>query len=87
MTVTASTLYNLVECPQRVAIDAFGDIAKTKLSLSSGCSGNVERCSSRKRLRSQSFCWLDLSGANEVDRERLTLDAMKKGEQLIYGGA
>lgn len=25
MPVTASTLYNLVQCPQRVAPDAFGD--------------------------------------------------------------
>jgi hypothetical protein len=28
MTVTASVLYDLVQCPQRVALDAFGDRAK-----------------------------------------------------------
>jgi hypothetical protein len=28
MPVTASVLYDLVQCPQRVALDAFGDIAK-----------------------------------------------------------
>jgi hypothetical protein len=28
MTVTASVLYDLVQCPQRVALDAFGDNAK-----------------------------------------------------------
>ena len=27
MTVTASVLYDLVKCPQRVALDAFGDPA------------------------------------------------------------
>jgi len=27
MTVTASVLYDLVQCPQRVALDAFGDTA------------------------------------------------------------
>jgi hypothetical protein len=28
MSVTASVLYDLVQCPQRVALDAFGDPAK-----------------------------------------------------------
>jgi hypothetical protein len=28
MPVTASVLYDLVHCPQRVALDAFGDLAK-----------------------------------------------------------
>jgi translation initiation factor IF-1 len=30
--------------------------------------------------------FVDLSEANEADREWLTLDAMNKGESLIYGG-
>jgi hypothetical protein len=28
VTIAASILYNLVECPQRVALDAFGNVAK-----------------------------------------------------------
>ena len=53
MMVTASVLYDLVQCPQRVALDAFGDPADRdqinpfiRLLWERG-----ERCSSAKQLR------------------------------------
>jgi predicted RecB family nuclease len=88
MTVTASILYDVVECPQRVALDNFGDIAErdeispfVRLLWKRGSLFEKETVS-KLQVR-----FVDLSGANELDRERLTLDAMSKGEPLIYGGS
>ena len=87
MTVTASILYNLIECPQRVALDAFGDVAKrdeispfVRLLWERGTLFEHETISKLQ------LPVVDLSGVNELDRERLTLDAMTKGEPLIYAG-
>lgn len=85
--ITASILYNLVECPQRVALDAFGDIAErdeispfVRLLWERG---NLFEQETVSRLQ---IPFVDLSATNEADRERLTLDAMSKGEPLICGG-
>ena len=85
--ITASILYNLVECSQRVALDMFGAIARrdeinpfVRLLWERGTLFEKETIS---KLRIPA---VDLSGANEVDRNRLTLDAMNSGEPLIYGG-
>jgi hypothetical protein len=40
----------------------------------------------QKTLSKLQIPFADLSGVNEADRERLTLEAMSKGESLIYGG-
>jgi predicted RecB family nuclease len=85
--VTASILYDLVECPQRVALDAFGEIKKrdavspfVRLLWERGTLFERETVTKLKRP------FVDLSNANGVERERLTLEAMIKGECLIYGG-
>jgi predicted RecB family nuclease len=87
MTVTASTLYDRAECPQRVALDAFGNLADrdetnpfTRLLWERGT------LFERETLAKLSHSFLDLSSAGEADRERLTRDAMARGEPLIYGG-
>ena len=84
MTVTASILNNLVECPQRVALDAFGNAAKrdeispfVRLPWERGTLFEQEAISKLQ------LPFVDLSGVNEANRERLTLDAMTKGEPLI----
>jgi predicted RecB family nuclease len=86
-TVTASILYNLVECPQRVFLDAFGDATKRD-EISPFVRLLWERGSlfERETISKLQTPFVDLSDVNEVDRERLTLDAMSKGESLIYGG-
>jgi hypothetical protein len=85
--ITASILYNLVECSQRVALDAFGDVARrdeinpfVRLLWERGTLFEQETISKLQ------IPFVDLSGTNEVDRDRLTLDAMSNGEPLIYGG-
>jgi predicted RecB family nuclease len=85
--ITASILYNLVECAQRVALDRFGDVARrdeinpfVRLLWERGTLFEKETLSKLQ------IPFVDLSGANEVDRIRLTLDAMSSGAPLIYGG-
>jgi len=87
MSITASILYNLVHCPQRVALDAFGDAARrdppspfVRLLWERGTLYEREVIAGLE----QSF--LDLSGYDDEDRRRLTLEAMHRGEPLIYSG-
>jgi hypothetical protein len=79
--ITASILYNLVECPQRVALDAFGDIAERD-EISPFVRLLWERGSlfEQETIAKLQIPFVDLSVANEVDRERLTLDAVSRGE-------
>jgi predicted RecB family nuclease len=87
MTVTASVLYDLVQCPQRVALDAFGDRAQRD-AISSFVRLLWERGTlfERDTITGLQFPFLDLSKADDAESERLTLDAMTRGEPLIYGG-
>lgn len=87
MKVTASVLYDLAVCPRRVALDAFGDVARQ------------DETNAFVRLlweRGARFEWqtiaalgdpfVDLSNTAEIDRQRLTLEAMGQGAPMIYGG-
>jgi predicted RecB family nuclease len=87
MPVTASVLYNLVQCPQRVALDAFGDTANrdennpfVRLLWERGT------LFERETIAKLELPFTDLSKASDNDRERLTLEAMARGDSLIYGG-
>lgn len=87
MAVTASILYNLVECHQRVALDAFGDPARRD-EVSAFIRLLWERGTlfEQQTVANLQIPFVDLSDVSELDRERLTLDAMTNGEPLIYGG-
>jgi predicted RecB family nuclease len=87
MPVNASTLYDLVQCPQRVALDAFGDRTQrevinpfVRLLWERGTLFERETISNLERS------FTDLSEAHEIDRERLTFEAIARGDSLIYGG-
>jgi predicted RecB family nuclease len=87
MTVTASVLYDLVQCPQRVALDAFGDPANrdpikafVRLLWERGA------LFEREAIAKLSQPFTDLSKASDSDRERLTFEAMARGDSLIHGG-
>ena len=85
--ITASMLYNLVQCPKRVALDLFGDD-----SMRDDVSPFVQMLWERgaayeqKVMASGSVPALDLSNYEGDEKERLTLEAMRQGEPLIYGG-
>jgi predicted RecB family nuclease len=87
MTVTASVLYDLVQCPQRVALDAFGDAAKRE-PIKAFVRLLWERGAlfERETIAKLSQPFTDLSKASDSDRERLTLEAMARGDSLIHGG-
>lgn len=87
MTVTASILYDVVHCPRRVALDTFGDVAKRD-EINPFVRLLWERGTlyEREVIAGLQLPFLDLSKADDADRERLTLDAMSRGEPLIYGG-
>jgi predicted RecB family nuclease len=87
VTVTASVLYNFTQCPQRVALDAFGD-RETRDKINPFVRLLWERGTlfERDTIAKLQLPFLDLSKSDEVDRERLTIEAMTRGEPLIYGG-
>ena len=85
--ITGALLYNLVSCPRRPALDLFGDP-----KLRDPTSPFVQMLWARGNLFEQQTIaaldipFLDLSKAKEEDRERLTSEAMRRGESLIYSG-
>jgi PD-(D/E)XK nuclease superfamily protein len=87
MPITASILYDLVSCPQRVALDAFGDPA-ARDEINSFVSLLWERGAlfERETIDKLELPFLDLSHYEAEERERLTLEAMERGEPLIYSG-
>jgi predicted RecB family nuclease len=87
MAVTASVLYDLVQCPQRVALDAFGDNGKRD-EINAFVRLLWERGTlfERETIAKLNLPFTDLSKTGDADRERLTLEAMARGDTLIYGG-
>lgn len=85
--ITASVLYNLVSCPQRVALDAFGDPA-ARDEPNSFVRLLWERGAlfERETIDGLQLPFLDLSHAQGEEKERLTKEAMQRGEPLIYSG-
>lgn len=85
--IAASMLYDFVQFPTRVALDAFGDASKrdrvnpfVRLLWERGTL--VER----ETIAKLDQPFTDLSGFDGEERERLTLEAMRRGDTLIYGG-
>ena len=87
MTVTASMLYDLVQCPQRVALDAFGNPAdRDPVNAFVELLWRRGTLFERETIAKLEQPFLDLSAAEGDEKQRLTLEAMKRGEPLIYGG-
>ncbi|VVM08393.1 hypothetical protein MAMC_02103 [Methylacidimicrobium cyclopophantes] len=85
--ITASLLYDLIQCPHRPWMDLFGDPAKrdpesafVRLLWEKGTLFENEV---RSRL---TLPPLDLSGYSDAERERRTLEAMERGSHLLYSG-
>jgi predicted RecB family nuclease len=87
MPIAASTLYDFIQCPTRVALDAFGDPTKrdpinpfVRLLWERGT------LFERETIAKLDQPFTDLSKFKEEEREQLTLAAMRRGDALIYGG-
>ena len=85
--ITASMLYDLVHCPHRVTMDLFGDPRKrdeinpfVELLWKRGSAHEKDVVSGIGKP------FLDLSIVSGPEKERLTTEAMLRGDPLIYGG-
>ncbi len=83
--ITAAMLYDLVQCPHRPAMDLFGDPAKrdevnpfVQLLWEKGTAFEHEV------IDGLEIPILDLSPYAGDEKERLTIEAMQRGEPLIY---
>ena len=87
MPITASNLYDFVQCPMRVALDAFGDPGKRN-PINPFVRLLWERGTlfERETIAKLDQPVTDLSESKEEEKERMTLEAMRRGDALIYGG-
>lgn len=85
--ITASLLYDLVSCPHRVTMDFFGNPADRD-EISPFVQLLWERGFAHEEsvMAALGTPFLDLSKWSGDEKERLTLEAMDRGEPLIYGG-
>jgi len=85
--ITASMLYDLVQCPRRVAMDLFEDPARrdpenpfVQLLWEKG------QTFERETIEALNIPFTDLQFQGGAEKQRLTLEAMRRGDPLIYGG-
>jgi hypothetical protein len=87
MQVNASALYNLVQCPQRVALDAFGDpVVRDEVNPFVRLLWERGTVYEHEVIESLKANFVDFSGLGAEEQEAQTLEAMRRGEPLIYGG-
>jgi predicted RecB family nuclease len=87
MHVTASTLYDMVQCPQRVALDAFGDsTAQDAPNPFVRLLWDRGTLYERDTIASLKLPFTDISKFDPSERERRTLEAMSRGDGIICGG-
>lgn len=87
MGITASTLYDMVHCPQRVALDGYGD-PKARDEASAFVRLLWERGAlfEQETVAKLAVPYLDLSEFGAEEQRARTLAAMQSGEPLIYSG-
>lgn len=87
MPITASMLYNFVQCTHRLSMDLYGDPKMmdplspfVHLLWEKGCNFEEEV------IEGLEVPVTNLRAYSPEERERITLEAMRRGDQLIYGG-
>jgi len=85
--ITASMLYDYVQCPHRVYLDLFGD-PERRDPISAFVQLLWERGSAfeRETIEKLQIPFENLRAYSAEENEWLTLQAMKQGDALIYGG-
>jgi hypothetical protein len=85
--ITASMLYDLVQCPHRVTMDLFEDFSKrdpinpfVQLLWEKGTAFEQEV------IEGLQVPFGNLRPFSDKEREQLTTEAMSRGDTLIYGG-
>lgn len=85
--ITATMLYDLVHCPHRVTMDLYADSAERD-DVSPFVQLLWERGAlfEKEVVGALDIQFLDLSSYTRDERERLTREAMERGEPFIYAG-
>lgn len=85
--ITASMLYDLVQCPRRLAMDLFEDPVRrdpenpfVQLLWEKG------HAFERETIDGLKIPFTDLQPYKDEEKGRMTLEAMRRGDALIYGG-
>lgn len=85
--ITASMLYDLVACPHRVTMDLFADPSeRDKVSPFVQLLWDRGAAHEKEVIAAVGAPFVDLSKYAGDEKEQLTLQAMDRGESLIYGG-
>jgi|GEM_PF-4526333 predicted RecB family nuclease len=88
MPITASMLYNLVECPHRPTMDLYGNPAeRDKVSPFVQLLWERGVLHERNTMSQLALPFLDLSPYEGTEKERRTVEAIAQGEPLIYSGS
>src|SRR5262249_4257151 len=87
MPVTASTLYDFVQCPTRVSLDTSADpIKRDPINPFIRLLWERGTLYEREIIASLEQPFTDLSDLEGDERETQTLEAMRRGDALIYSG-
>ncbi|MBN1781948.1 TM0106 family RecB-like putative nuclease [bacterium] len=85
--ITASMLYDLVHCPHRVWLDLYGDAAKRDpVSAFVQMLWEMGTLHERDVIDGTGEAYTDLSGLSGTAKEAATMEAMRRGDDLIYSG-
>ncbi len=85
--ITASVLYDLIQCPHRVPMDLFADpLRQDPVNPFVQLLWERGNLYEREVISGLDTPFLDLSVYGGAEKERLTRAAIARGEPLIYGG-
>ena len=85
--ITASMLYNFVQCPHRVSLDLFGNPAeKDPVSVFVQLLWEKGNAFESDVIENLKLPFLDLSSYSNEEKEDATMEAMQRGDDLIYSG-
>ena len=85
--ITASMLYNYVQCPHRVSLDLFGNPAeRDTVSAFVQLLWDKGNAFEKEVIENLQHPFVDLKVLYGDDKEKATLEAMRRREDLIYSG-
>lgn len=85
--ITASMLYNLIQCPHRVTMDLFGDPGeKDSINPFIQLLWEQGNAFEQEVIESLRIPFTNLKRYSSYEKESLTMEAMVRGDNLIYGG-
>jgi uncharacterized protein len=86
-TITASMLYNYVQCPHRLTMDLFGDtLQRDPISRFIQLLWDKGTAYEQEVIEGLKLPFENLRSYPSEEKEKLTSKAMEQGKELIYGG-